>query len=154
MEQLSTRSRLHRLSKDLDHAAVGGGEAVAGEPRPAELDRAGDPLVLYDSAAARRAGQFADADVGGVCGIHDVRLLLLEVLQRGGQPSPVIAFTAPELDADGNGNQKMDPCGHVKTDPVTRVGRGVGIPAQIDHRFRSKSITSVRAERRGTIRWP
>ena len=28
------------------------------------------------------------------------RLRELEVLQRGGQPSPVIAFTAPELDAD------------------------------------------------------
>ena len=28
------------------------------------------------------------------------RLCELEVLQRGGQPSPVIAFTAPELDAD------------------------------------------------------
>ncbi|MCY3730612.1 MAG: hypothetical protein OXF98_04655, partial [Rhodospirillaceae bacterium] len=48
---------------------------------------ASSPEALYQSLRRRRERL-------------ESRLRELEVLQRGGQPSPVIAFTAPELDAD------------------------------------------------------
>ena len=48
---------------------------------------ASSPEAIYQSLRRRRERL-------------ESRLRELEVLQRGGQPSPVIAFTAPELDAD------------------------------------------------------
>ena len=48
---------------------------------------ASSPEAIYQSLRRRRERL-------------ESRLRELEVLQRGGQPSPAIAFTAPELDAD------------------------------------------------------
>ena len=48
---------------------------------------ASSPEAIYQSLRRRRERL-------------ESRLRELEVLQRGGQPSPIIAFTAPELDAD------------------------------------------------------
>ena len=39
---------------------------MAGEPRAAELDSAGDPLVVHVGAVARGRGQLGDADVVAV----------------------------------------------------------------------------------------
>lgn len=53
IEQSSTKVGSHRLAGDIDHRAVAGDEP-AGQPRPAELDVPGHPLLLDDGPSRWR----------------------------------------------------------------------------------------------------
>ena len=84
---------------------------------------ASSPEAIYQSLRRRREWL-------------ESRLRELEVLQRGGQPAPTIAFTAPELDADDVADLDDAPEQEVE-DAVARI---------LDQATAARSIVELKAE--------